>query len=103
MGNHDVGKAFAATFESIDVKSISREEILKHLDSVGDKFRGTDAEFDDYTDSSHPLGQALIKVFAPDDFPTEPSAEATQEECDDWDNLWWEKVYEPFKKRYGFW
>lgn len=105
MGNHDVGKAFASMFESIasEIENISREDILKQLDSIGEKFRNTDAEFDDYTDTSHPFGKALIKAFAPENFPEDPGQEANQEESENWDEAWWEQVYEPFKKRYGFW
>ena len=100
MGNHDVGKAFAAAFEALEpmLEQMSKAQILQALDSVGSKFRNADAEFDDYTDPSHPLGKALIKAFA----PTLGEEPESQEEYDEWYDEWYEQVYEPFKERYGF-
>lgn len=104
MGNHSVGRSFAATFEALEpmLDQLTKEDILKALDKVGEKFRGADAEFDDYTDTSHPLGKALIKAFAPEDFPREPNQNASQEEWDEWNDAWYEQVYEAFQKRYEF-
>lgn len=101
MGNHYVGKVFAANFEFLGNRCIdlmSREDLLSLFDSVGNEFKGVDAEFDNYCNPAykHPLSKALIKAFAPEmqdiDFNLN----------DIWEEGWYEKVYQVFRDRYDF-
>jgi hypothetical protein len=105
MGNHAVGKAFAGTFEAIGIEKIDQmsvEELLKALDDVGEKFRNTDAEFDEYDEPDHPFGHALMKIWG-QDLPPQPPVDSEIEVNDEWADLWWDAVKEPLRQRYGFW
>lgn len=98
MGNHSVGQAFHVAFKVIEkqIDTMTKDELLEALDTVGNDFRGTDAEFDDYTNPEHPLGRALIKIFNP------TLREPMNGDDEEWSELHYETVYEPFSERYEF-
>ena len=100
MGNHSVGQAFNVTFKVLEkrIDSMSKDELLEALDIVGEEFRGSDAEFDDYDHPDKPLGKALIKIFNPD-IGNEPTDEAENEK---WWDVHYKTVYRKFRERYNF-
>jgi hypothetical protein len=69
MGNHDVGQAFAAAADLFwcvipEGTTPSKELTLKALEAVGERFRGSDAEFDDeMADHTTPLGRMVAIAF----------------------------------------
>ncbi len=102
MGNHSVGRVFHTAFCVIadDIDSMPKDELLKLLDMCGEQYRGSDAEFDDYTNPDYPLGRALIKIFNPD------IGVVPNDDDDVESEKWWDKhyysVYRPFRERYEF-
>jgi hypothetical protein len=123
MGNHVAGRAVGHAAEIAIKARLQGETALALLDRVCKKYRGYDAEFeaedpnnpgtvhpdyDSYTDP-HPnaaLGMLMVEAFAPNGLTDLPkyaamlNGEGDEEEaaCD----AWWQDVYEPFRKRYGF-
>ena len=100
MGNHQVGRIFHAAFSAIDEKidNMSKDELLTKLDEVGAiviASTSLDAEFDDCAMPQYPLGRALVKIFNPGFVIDYGENENTGE--------WYDTIYTPFKKRYGFW
>lgn len=106
MGNHLVGSMFAIGLQHLSkqkINALTQEEALSILDEIGQKVIETtslDAEFDDEANPNMPLGQVLIKAFLPELFEKWKYLE--------WFNksdaeLWYEKVYQPFRDRFGFW
>ena len=68
MGNHDVGRAFAAAAEVFWLSNVgtnpSKEAALKALEAVGNRYRRADAEFDDELfDHTTPLGRMVAIAF----------------------------------------
>lgn len=107
MGNHDVGKAFEAVIEALGdrVEAMSSNELLAVLDSVGNKFRGLDADFDVADEPSEPLGRVLVRAFLPEGLPPEPEGDewSNPDDWERWNDLWNERVNKPFRQRYDFW
>ncbi len=104
LGNHSVGKAFAKRFQAIGIEKINEmsvEELLEELDSVGNNFRLTDAEFEQYDYPDHPFGHALMRIWG-QDLPLQPSPDSKMEAHEKWNDLWWKAVKEPFCQRYSF-
>ena len=94
MGNHDAGRAMVATATAL--AEHSELEPLAILDIACEPYRGPDAEFDDEMEPEYPFGQLLIRAFDPDGGHGAALVDDVAEEA------WYEKVYEPFKERYGF-
>ncbi len=103
MGNHSVGRAFHAAFKAIDkrIDTMPIDELTEFMDSIGNEYLNTDAEFDDYLDISYPLGRAIIRVFNPN-LPPRPDIN-NEKEFEIWSDLHYETVYKPFKIKYKFW
>lgn len=97
MGNHNVGRAMdmgARLFWKFhkDRSLVTQEQALEALDIMGEEFRGSDAEFDDYAQPGEPLGDLMAKAFG----YVEPP------EGDDQEDLWYETVYDKMTERYDF-
>ena len=71
------------------------EEALKILDALGENWRGSDAEFDDYTFPGEPLGRLIHRAFGV------RSLDEYQNSDEDGE-LWYEEVYRKFRERYDF-
>lgn len=99
MGNHSVGEAFAAAAEVFwlvqGTATPSKDVTLAALDVVGERFRGADAEFDDYLRPDEPLGRMVAIAF--DATPEEIADEETEDE-----SPWYEGPETRFRERYGF-
>lgn len=105
MGNHSVGAAFKTALNAIGKEVLSQKtpaELLAILDSLGDQFRGTDAEFDCEDQPGCLLGDVLIKIWG-QNLPPEPSVKASEQEQIEWEDLHYETVITPFRQRYHFW
>lgn len=100
MGNHSVGRAMNAAAKGFWVGNagapVTKETALAVLDAVGEDFRGADAEFDDYLMPDEPLGKLLIIAFGP--WTKEDEAENDRTDGE----FWYEKIRDPFDKRYNF-
>jgi hypothetical protein len=92
MGNHAVGRAMVAVAEVMADRRKPGETALDILDIAADKteIRGADAEFDDAPDVDGPFRSLLIEAFGDGD----------TFEDDDEGERFYDKVYEPFNKRY---
>lgn len=103
MGNHDVGRAFNAAFKGISKKidTMPIEELVEFMNTIGNEYYETDAEFDDYCDVRFPLGRAIIRVFNPNLPPT--PADINSKEYAQWSDVWYDTVYKPFRTKYKFW
>ncbi len=98
MGNHNVGRAMAATadvFWQLAGPTPTKAQALAALDAVGNQFRRADAEFDDHTNPDNPLGRLIALAF--DATPAE-MPDGTE---DGWDR-WYEGPYTRFSQRYDF-
>ena len=110
MGNHNVGESFNLVFTVLEnnlafkIDEMATADLLEILDTVGNQYRGSDAEFDDYTRTDKPLGKALIKIFNPKIIPHPPITNDAEydAEYDAWYEIWYETVYSPFMERYEF-
>lgn len=99
MGNHDVGRAFAAAAEAFYVGNGGRvpqkDVALKALEAAGQFYNGSDAEFDDETVGDTPLNRLIAIAF-----------DATPEEMEsrdsDDDGLWYDGPYTRFAKHFAF-
>lgn len=122
MGNHATGKAVGLAAELALSQRQPGETALSLLDKVC-KGYGGDAEFDaedphdpdsmhpdffDYRDP-HPkaaLGMLMLEAFAPNGLADlgryAPMLDDNLPDSDQANELWWDEVCEPFRKRYGF-
>ena len=104
MGNHHVGRAMVATATAL--AEHSGLEPLAILDIACEPYRGADAEFDDEIEPWCPFGQLLIRAFDPNGgYKTVTLDKPYRRESfvdDATEEAWYEKVYEPFRERYGF-
>lgn len=102
MGNHDVGRAFAAAADVFwgmvpDGVVPSKAATLKSLEAVGNRYRGADAEFDDELfDSTTPLGRMVAIAFdaAPEELSPEEDA--------DYNCPWYDGPITRFSKHFDF-
>ena len=106
MGNHVVGKIFAAgasAFTNEQIDNFTREEAISILDRINnfaEEASGKDAEFDDYCNPDKKLGKILIKAFACHRYDEWKGRSSIIEEMyDEWDVLVWDSFHE----RYNFW
>jgi hypothetical protein len=99
MGNHDVGRAFAAAadvFWLVAPDQPSREMTLKALEAVGNRYRGADAEFDDdLLNHTTPLGRMVAIAF---DATPEEMGDVDDEETAD---AWFDGPYTRFRQHFG--
>lgn len=106
MGNHLVGKFFHVGISILsdeEIENLTQEKALNILCDIGDevvKITSLDAEFDDYDNPNQRLGRVLIKAYLPEKYDEWKNLEYVDEKIDE---EWYNKVYEPFKKRFGFW
>lgn len=97
MGNHDVGRAFAAAADVFWITAgelPGRDVTLKALEAVGNRYRGADAEFDDeLLDHTTPLGRMVAIAF-----------DATPDEMreDDEGEAWFDGPYMRFRNHFAF-
>lgn len=100
MGNHDVGRAFASAAEVFwglvpESTTPTKEATLKALEAVGNRYRGSDAEFDDELfDHTTQLGRMVAIAF-----------EATPEEMrpeTDGASPWYDGPETRFRKHFKF-
>lgn len=107
MGNHSIGRAFAAIVETALERRRPDESALDILDMAAEKtdIRGADAEFDDARNTDQPLGKLIFEAFAPNgiaDIPLYDRLNAGDElNADDvsFDELY-DATYGAFRKRY---
>lgn len=128
MGNHVAGRAVGLAAEQALRARQPGETALDILDRVCETYRRTDAEFESmdpndpasihpefekYTDP-HPkaaLGMLMLEAFAPNgvaDLGLYDAMMGSENDNDEGEaeelayDRWWDDVYEPFRKRYGF-
>lgn len=106
MGNHYVGKMFIAGISILsdyEIDNLSKEKALEIIDKIGKEViesTSLDAEFDDHLFPNQRLGRVVIKAFCPekyDEWKNEPFVNEVMEE------EYYNKVYSPFRERFGFW
>lgn len=131
MGNHTIGRSIGLAAQEAVRNRMNNEAALSILDRLCAPFKGTDAEweafdpknpgrihpeFSNFTDP-HPnaaLGMLMVEAFAPNglaDLPRYQYMVPSLRSGGDYDvdldeaavDAWWKEVYEPLKKRYGFW
>ena len=106
MGNHVVGKMFNSGVSFLTEKEIddlSQEKAFEIINSIGKKVINStslDAEFDDYANPNKKLGKVLIKAFFPEKYNDWKEKEYVTEEMDE---DWYNNVWKPFTKLFGFW
>lgn len=97
MGNHDVGRAFAAAADVFWLMEPpggpSKQTTLAALAAIGERYRGADAEFDDeLADGTTPLGRMVAIAF-----------DATPEELTPGDDdAWYDGPYLRFRGHFDF-
>jgi hypothetical protein len=98
MGNHNVGRAFASCADVfwgiIPEGTATQAQALKALETVGNRYRGADAEFDDELfDQNTPLGQMVALAF-----------DAKPEELEDYDDgeAWYNGPITRFRQHFQF-
>lgn len=87
MGNHQAGRAMVQIATALAAQRVKTEQTaLEILDIACSEYKGCDAEFDDscYEGPFHDL---LVEAFGPHDNKDEDE--------------FFEKIIEPFSKRYG--
>ena len=87
MGNHNIGRAFAAAAEAfwagVPDGAATREMALAALDAAGAEYHRSDAEFgDEVMDQTTPLGRLVALAF--DATPGELVTEADDYDDDAW-------------------
>jgi hypothetical protein len=75
---------------------VTKERALAVLDAGAEQWRGADAEFDDHLMPDEPLGRLLMIAFGP--WTPEDEAENDRTEGEHF----YEKIRDPFSKRYEF-
>ena len=99
MGNHDAGRAMVNT--ALALLDASQDmEPMKILDVACEPWRGADAEFDDEMFWDRPFGQLIQKAFEPPGFDFDPTR-VTPEGFRVDEDMWFDQIYEPFRKRYN--
>ncbi len=98
MGNHHAGRAVSGAAEAWwDGRGASpppgKEEALGVLDRICERWRGSDAEFDDEDAPDSALGRLIILAFG------DPSLPASAWDDED---AWWDGPYGAFNKRFAF-
>lgn len=105
MGNHYVGKMFVAGISILsddEIDNLNKEKALEIIDKIGKEVIAStslDAEFDDHLNPNQRLGRVVIKAFLPekyDEWKNEPYVN------EDMDEEYYNKVYKPFRERFGF-
>lgn len=93
MGNHSIGRTFVAAVEIAAERRREGETALEILDDAAERteIRGADAEFDDAPYEEGLFRQLLIEAFAPD----------YTADDDEYGDVFFDTVYEPFSQRYG--
>lgn len=101
MGNHDVGRALAGAAEGFweGRKTATKEQALKFLDKVAERWRGADAEFDDELMDGETTALGRLVALAMGAKPEELSGEEDEETlaCP-----WYDGPYTRFRARYEF-
>lgn len=106
MGNHYVGKMFVTGISILSddqIDNLSQQKALEIIDKIGKEVitsTSLDAEFDDHLDPNQRLGRVVIKAFLPekyDEWKNEPFVNEMMDE------EYYNKVYKPFRERFGFW
>lgn len=105
MGNHYVGKMFVTGISILsdnDIDNLTQRDALEIIDKIGKEVIAStslDAEFDDSLAPNQRLGRLIIKAFLPEKYEEWKDEPYVNEEMDrEYDN----KVYKPFRKRFGF-
>ncbi len=106
MGNHYVGKMFVTGISILsddEIDNLSQEKALEIIDKIGKEVivsTSLDAEFDDHLAPNQRLGRVVIKAFLSekyDEWKNEPFVSEVMDE------EYYNKVYKPFRERFGFW
>ena len=106
MGNHVVGKMFNAgvsTLSDAEVDNLSQEKALEIIDAIGKEVIAStslDAEFDDYDNPNQKLGRVLMKCYIPEKYDEWKNRKFVSDEMDE---IWYYRLYKPFRERFGFW
>lgn len=106
MGNHDVGKLFYVGIlflEDEEIDNLTQEKALMLLDKIGQYVvnnTSLDAEFDDLLNPNQKLGRVLMKAYIPEKYEEWKHKEDIDENMDD---IWYYKLYKPFREKWGFW
>ena len=94
MGNHSAGAAAVATAMALLIqRDITKISAIAILDIACEPHRGRDIEFDDATMTGEAFGDLMVEAFDPG---------VTHQNWGEGEDLWFKKVYRPFKDRYGF-
>ncbi len=107
MGNHDVGRAFAASAKvfwlAMGNNKPTKEQALAALDAVGEEYRGADAEFDDELHEVTPLSRLVAIAFdATPDEMADLDGSRDFGRVEDAGELWYDGPVTRFRKRYRF-
>ena len=95
MGNHEAGRTMVATATALwNVREQTNQSPQDILDIVCSPWSNCDAEFDDEINPDRPFGQIIKAAFAPN-LDYDPDQDEDGE-------LWYDKVWTPFRTTYQF-
>ena len=93
MANHEAGRAVVATATALaDQRDKTGQSALEILDIACKPYNGYDISFDDDFAPGTLVGDLATEAFHPD---YDAAADSQEDE-------WYERVYHPFIRRYGF-
>ena len=106
MGNHVVGRMFNAgvsTLSDAEIDNLTQEKAFEIIDKIGKEvveLTSLDAEFDDYAQPNRKLGRVLMKCYIPEKYDEWKDKEHVSGDMDD---IWYYKLWKPFREQFGFW